>query len=178
MRATAAQHIKARDLSQEAFIAVFGLVPSLGERQYLQAVGCLESTYGGGWKGAGVGYNNIGAIQGGRPPCDPATEFETGDTHEDGTGYRWCYKKYPTLLDGWIDLVRTLYVKGGGYDRSGVRLLAANNEFMKAVEEQRRTHYFEAPLTRYQGSIDSCLKELTSVLGEPYAPKALPAAGQ
>jgi hypothetical protein len=166
MRATVAQHIRAKELSQEAFTTMFGVEPNLGERQYLQAVACRETTYGGGWKGDGVGSNNMGAIQGGSPPC-AATEFETQDTHEDGSVYRWCYKRYPTPLDGWIDLVHVLYEV-----RPGVRLFAANGEFMRAVAEQRRTKYFEAPLERYQKGIDSCLRELSNALGEPYNPKA------
>jgi len=163
-RATKAQHSRARELATVAFAQVYGHAPSLGERQYLQAVACLETTYGAGWRGDGKGSNNMGAIQAGRPPCNPATSFETRDTHADGTVYRWCYKRYATPLDGWIDLVRVLFKK-----REGVRALAARADFMAAVAEQRRTKYFEAPLERYQKAVFSCLREMSEALGEPLA---------
>jgi len=167
MRATPAQHIRAKELSNQAFIEVFNREPVLGERQYLQAVGCVESTYGAGWKDEGDDSNNMGAIQGGKPPCDD-NEFQTTDTHADGSVYSWCYKEYATPLDGWIDLVKTLYIAHG---RDSVRRFAAQNDFAGAAAMQRSTRYYEAPLERYQASIDSCLREFSTVLGEPYAPK-------
>jgi peptidoglycan hydrolase-like protein with peptidoglycan-binding domain len=164
-----AAHAEARSLSNKAFVAVYGHAPSLGERQFLQAIGCVETSYGKGWRGDGIGSNNIGAIQApGGPPCNPATSFETTDTHEDGSTYSWCYKRYATLLDGWIDLVRTLYAR-----REGVRRLANDNDFSGAVAQMRATRYFEAPLDVYRRRVDSCLVELTAALGEPYSPKVV-----
>jgi hypothetical protein len=169
MRATLAQHVRARDLANEAFFHVYSRLPSLGERQYLQAISCRESTYGAGWKGEGIGSNNQGAIQCSTPPpCDPAKCFETVDHHEDGSEYHWCYKKYPTALDGWIDLVKTLYIS---HDRDGIRVFANEFRFDLAAEEQRRTGYFEANLDAYRKGTDACLKELATALGEPYSPK-------
>jgi hypothetical protein len=169
MRASFAQHVEARDLANQAFIETLNRDPNLTERQYLQAVACLETTYGAGWRGASVagkGSNNMGAIQGGRPPCNPETEFETSDTHADGTVYRWCYKKYPTPLDGWKDLVKVLYV-----NRPSVLGAASSGNIDAAVREQRITGYFEAPLDRYTKGVWSCITELANSLGEPIPPK-------
>lgn len=170
-RATVAMHERARDESRAAFVAIFGREPSLCERQYLQAVALLETTYGYGWRwsqGAeAVGSNNMGAIQAGKPPCNPATSFETSDTREDGTVYRWCYKKYPTRAAGWADLVRTLYQR-----RPTVLERASACDIDGAVSQQRETGYFELALTKYQAAMWSGLTEIAAALGEPLPPKA------
>lgn len=87
--------------------------PTLPERQALCGVGRLETRYGDGWKNAGVGSNNIGAIQAAHPPCDPSTMFQYTDTHPnpDGTStaYSICFRKYARPEDGWADLVRVMY---------------------------------------------------------------------
>jgi len=175
MRLSQSQYAADRDLSRQAFAKVFSREPKLGERQFLQAVGCVETSGGRGWRwsqGAeAVNSNNIGAIQGGSLPCNPATEFETSDTHADGTEYRWCYKKYPTKLDGWVDLARTLYTgTHNDVSRKLIRQSAADGNFNNAVRLQRESGYFEAGLTTYQRAIDSCIREMSQTLGEPYLP--------
>ncbi len=173
MRASPAQHIAAQDFSYQAFYEVFGREPTISERQYVQAIGCVETTYGAGWHGAGVGSNNMGAIQSlDKPPCNPETSFLYSDTHEDGQRYQWCYAKYPTPLDGWIGLVRRLYIgRHRDIDGDMLRQLADEGDFMGAVAAQRASGYFELALSSYQKSVDSCLREMSQVLGEPYAPK-------
>lgn len=167
-----------RELAEEAFTIVFDREPTISERQLVQAVGTAESSGGRGWKGEGANSNNIGAIQAGRPPCNPETSFQTTDTHEDGSKYVWCYKKYPTRLDGWVDLVRTLYTgRFKSIDRDVIRQLADEGDFMGAVAAQRASGYFEAPLSRYQTKVHNILTEMSAALEEPYNPKGVPGRG-
>lgn len=185
MYLSVAQYEVDRDLVEDAYAKVFNRSASIAERQFVQAVGTAESSGGRGWKGAGVDSNNIGAMQatprngpcvaGKEPDCDPDTSFVTGDTHEDGTAYRCCYKKYPTRLDGWIDLVRRLYTGKyrNGVTGESIRQAASDSEFMKAVSLQRQSGYFELKLEQYQSKVDLILREMSEVLQEPYSPKVL-----
>lgn len=107
-------HTQAANAASEGFRMVLGRLPTQHERQPLQGVGFLESDYAQGWKGAGVGSNNVGAVQSGRPPCDPSRSFLYTDTHPnpDGssTSYAICFKKYPDLVAGFADVAELMYV--------------------------------------------------------------------
>lgn len=120
---------------------------SEAEIQYLLAVSRLESGHGDNWKGAGVGSNNMGAIQ--VTPAMVAAGvpfFETTDTHADGTKYVGRFRRYPSKQHGLIDLARVLL-------RPNVRAAIARGDGDAAVAEQRRNGYFEAPLARYQAAM-------------------------
>lgn len=107
-------HIEARTVVELAIERQFpDLIPVRGVLQALQGVCWLESQYGMGWKGAGKGSNNWGAVQGGRPPCNLVVGFQYTDTHPnaDGTStpYSICFKRYATPVDGCADVARIMY---------------------------------------------------------------------
>lgn len=87
--------------------------PTLTVYQSLQGVCGLESGYGTWWKLDGRESNNMGAVQGGRPPCNLSTSFQYTDTHpnDDGTStpYSICFKKYATPEDGVADVARIMF---------------------------------------------------------------------
>lgn len=108
----------ARNIIIKAFPKVMGREPTEAEIQTVQAVARLETYYGRGWKGAGVGSNNWGAIQCGdsckiNGQCDPAKSFPHKDSTPTDDGktiwYVTCFKKYPTPEDGCADLIVTLF---------------------------------------------------------------------
>jgi len=68
-------HAEARQIITAAFRAAFGHEATRSVAQVLQGVGWLETNYAQGWKGSGKDSNNWGAIQSGKPPCDPAKNF-------------------------------------------------------------------------------------------------------
>ena len=96
------------------FYRCFARDPSLVESQVCQGVDWLETNYGRGWKGAGVGSKNRGAVQAGVPPCNPSTSFIYTDTHPNPDGssttYSICFKKYATDEEACADMIR--YIVG------------------------------------------------------------------
>jgi peptidoglycan hydrolase-like protein with peptidoglycan-binding domain len=108
-------HTQAANAATEGFMMTLNRQPTRVERQPLQGVGWLESQYGAGWRGAGVGSNNVGAVQAGRPPCDPSRSFLYTDTHPNADGsstsYSICFKKYPSLVEGFADVAELMYVR-------------------------------------------------------------------
>lgn len=96
----------------EAFRAVTGMNGTAFEHRMVHSVAELETGFGRGWSGAGRGSNNMGAIQDGHLPCDPAFSFQYTDTtpQPDGSSksYSICFKKYPSRLEGVKDLVRVM----------------------------------------------------------------------
>jgi hypothetical protein len=164
--ASKALHEKARAEASAALVAR-GLSDETCVRQFLMAVALLETGYGYGWSGDGIGSNNMGAIQRGRLPCGDDA-FGYGDTHEGGEVYAACFAVYPTRAAGWEALVSELYLR-----RRGVLAAARDCDMMSAVRQMRETGYFEAPLTRYQEGIRARITEIASALGEPNpVPKA------
>lgn len=110
-------HLEARQYVTKAFKVMFGREATTSEAQMVQGVAWLETNYGMGWRGAGVGSNNMGAVQAGRPPCNPERSFLYTDTNPtDGGGsipYSACFKKYLTPADGFADVLRNVYVAAG-----------------------------------------------------------------
>lgn len=135
-------HVEARKVFAEAFRRVLMREPTRSEVQMLQAVGYLETQYGAGWKGAGAGSFNMGAIQSSKPPCDPRTSFQYIDTHPnpDGTStpYHICFKRYATAEDGAADLARVVYKQ-----RPSVLAAATAGDSYGFSSEMRRTKYYE-----------------------------------
>lgn len=105
--ATKERHVWARGVVEQAFELEHGRAPSRFEAQCIQAVGLLETSYGYGWSGAGVGSNNWGAVQ--ATPAQVAAgvpTFAYTDSHQDGTRYAQAFRRYATPVEGARDLVR------------------------------------------------------------------------
>ncbi len=150
---------QARAVLREAF-ALRSIAPTLSELQGVQAVTRFEGGYGGGWKGAGVGSNNWGAVQCGHyAPC-AAGCFEYGDTHADGKKYRGCFRIYASPAEGAADVVRELYRRDGVPE--GLRA----GDATRIAERMRATGYFEAPADRYAKAIETHAAEIAGNLGE------------
>lgn len=108
-------HTAARGIIIEAFTELTGRAPTRPEAQCVQGVAHLETGYGSGWRGAGVGSNNWGAIQCGSSWS--GDRFSYTDTHpnDDGTSttYRVDFRRYPSPVAGALDLVRVVYFARG-----------------------------------------------------------------
>src|SRR5208337_5423681 len=129
-------------VSSQAIRTSLNCDPSTGEICALDAVALLETSRGDGWKGAGLGSNNQGAIQ-----CGPhwqGDKFTYTDTHPnaDGTStpYSVDFRKYATRLDGLIDLVQVMYVQHG---RTVVRAAAIAQNWMGVSQTMHDTGYYE-----------------------------------
>jgi len=191
-------HTEARAAIIEAYTKVFGEAPTLLEAQFAQAVGLGESHYGDAYyvlRDTEPPYatiaritetNNWGAVQCNQtPPCDPANCFEATDTHENGTYYRACFRKYPTPADGAEHMIRTLYIggpPGASNDRRMMRDAANSGSIDTFAGTLRSTGYFELKLSEYIKSMTQHMQALTNVLGEPMpavssGPKVLGSSG-
>jgi len=118
------------------------IVPaSTGEIAALFAVALLETQFGSGWKGAGAGSHNQGAVQCGKGWT--GARFVYTDTHPnaDGTstGYSACFRSYATDQDGWDDLARVLYLGR----RIGVAAAARRGDWPAVSREMHATGYYE-----------------------------------
>lgn len=136
-------HLQAREQADRSLHQTFKNEEIvLDETRHLAGVGCLETTYGDGWKGAGRGSNNMGAIQAGS--SWHGDTFEYTDTHPnaDGTStpYRIAFRKYPTPEAGWADLAKVMYVN---MKRHVVRLRAKANDTYGVSQTLHDTHYYE-----------------------------------
>ena len=139
-KASPAMHAQARLDATEAFADVVHVEPTANELRMLLAVALHETTYGAGWRGNGAGSFNMGAIH--------ATSSWTGETFgaqdtspTDKGGaviYDQAFRKYPTALEGWQDLVRALYLQ-----RSSVRKAAATGSAMAVAKAMRATKYYQ-----------------------------------
>ena len=135
-------HTQARDLARRAIESVFGEPATRGEIWALAGIACLETNYGNGWKGAGAGSHNQGAIQ-----CGPGWKgqrFSYTDTHPnaDGTStpYRIDFRKYDTEIEGWIDLCKVAFVNRG---RHIVREAAKAESWADVSAALHGTSYYE-----------------------------------
>lgn len=150
-----ARGVKAREEAAQALLRVLGPGKEPLAR-YLAAVSFLETGYGYGWKGAGQGSHNMGAIQSGS--SWKGEVFIYTDTHPnaDGTNtpYTIGFRKYPHREAGWDDLVRVVYVNRGrdklvqaaalsGDDLAFSRAMHTTGYYEgygKTVEERIRNH--------------------------------------
>lgn len=112
-RTSVAAYQQAGVLAREAFESVIHTTPTANELRILEAVALHETTFGAGWKGAGAGSNNMGAIHATKDwPGETWGGTDTSPTSKGGTiRYEQAFRKYPTPLEGWQDLVRVLYVQ-------------------------------------------------------------------
>lgn len=135
-------HTQAREFARQALAKAFGGEPMYGEIVAMAGVACLETSYGDGWKGTGVGSFNMGAVQCGASWT--GKRFSYIDTHpnNDGTStpYRIDFRKYGTVEDGWADLVRVVYVNRG---RHTVREAARAESWADVSAQLHATQYFE-----------------------------------
>lgn len=106
----AMDHATDRKLVEKAWELAFNRKPKLFEARTVHAVALLETDFGRGWKGAGVGSNNVAANQ--SPGCPEGRSFAYTDTHPnpDGTStsYKVCFAKYPALFEGVQALVKVM----------------------------------------------------------------------
>jgi len=171
----ASSHQWARGVLLNAWRSVFGGEPGLPELQYAQAVAMLESSYGMGWKGAGVGSNNWGAIQSGHPPCG-GNAFLYTDTHPnaDGTStpYSICFRRYASPEAGAADVLRVLYTN----KRSVVLDAAQEGNLFNAAKAQHDTGYYEGfgatvqeRVQHYADVLERNVKEIAAANNEPVA---------
>lgn len=135
-------HAEARTLAGEAVRAQFDRGPLGGEAQGLAGVSWLETNYGAGWKGAGKGSRNQGAIQCGAGWA--GKRFSYVDTHPnaDGTSttYRVDFRAYATDAEAWRDLCRVVYVNRG---RVVVRGAAIDRDWFGVSKGLHTTGYYE-----------------------------------
>lgn len=139
-KATPSMHAAARRDATEAFADVVHVQPTSNELRMLLAVALHETTFGAGWRGAGVGSFNMGAIH--------ATSKWTGETFEatdtaptetgGTTSYAQAFKRYPNAVEGWKDLVRELYL-----NRSSVRRAAATGSALSVARAMYQTSYYQ-----------------------------------
>jgi len=104
--------------------------------RFLQLVALAESSYGRGWKGAGVGSHNMGAITG----SGPAGSFVTGDSKYDATKggvkqYTTSFRKYNSDAEGFQDLAMVLL-------KPNVRSALTTNRLLMGVTAQYGNGYF------------------------------------
>ena len=139
-KASAAMHAEARRDAREAFMDVVHAEPTTNELRTLEAVALHETTFGYGWAGDGAGSFNMGAVQG--DPNWTGATFGGTDTHPTATGaavkYSATFKRYPSAIEGWRDLVRELYIR-----RPSVRQAARGGNPLDVATAMRRTKYYE-----------------------------------
>jgi len=166
-------HREAREVIRQGFALALGYNGTGPELQVAQAVGRRESSYGRGWKADGVGSNNWGAVQAGRPPCNPATSFEYTDTHPESDGsstkYSICFRRYASPVEGAADMIRHLYVKRPTVLRAVHR--GSLHDFSAAMYDE---HYYEgfgatreARIKNHMKWIESALEPIAEAVGEP-----------
>jgi peptidoglycan hydrolase-like protein with peptidoglycan-binding domain len=136
-------HGEARVLAAKALTEVFHTTPTPGEVNHICAVSHIETAHGYGWKGAGKGSNNQGAVQKGSTWRGEVFTY-TDTTPIPGTNnskpYVAYFRKYPTPLDGWIDLVRVGYSYCG---RGVVREAAKRDDTYAVSKLLHDTRYYE-----------------------------------
>lgn len=104
-----------------------------------------ESNWGAGWGGAGVGSNNMGAIQACKPTgerCNCAQpSFIYVDSRPDGSKYRYCYRVYSSPEAGLLDMLEVLYF--GGRATSAKTLDGVRVSMREALSRQYDAGYYE-----------------------------------
>lgn len=164
-------HAQARQYVVSAFKNLFGREPSLTEAQFAQAVGFIETVYGTTWHDAGVGSNNIGAVQTSLPPCGPDS-FLYQDSRPTAKGqvkYAVCFKKYPTPEAGWEGLLLEAYKK-----RPSAMAAASNGDLRAFSTALYNTHYYggfgstrEERIEGHVQGLAAITKQIAKALKEP-----------
>jgi hypothetical protein len=139
-RTSWAAYQQAATLAREAFESVIHQPPTANELRMLLAVSLHETTFGAGWKGEGVGSNNMGAIHANKAwPGDSWGGVDASPTSTGGSiSYAQAFRKYPTAAEGWEDLVRVLYVQ-----MAAVRRAAATGDPRGVAKAMRAAKYYE-----------------------------------
>jgi len=134
-------HDEARIFACNAVGTLTGQDPHFNATRHLAGIGHLETSYGRGWKGAGVGSWNIGAIQAGA--SWNGYVFVYTDTHPEADGsstpYQVAFRKYPTPQAGWDDLARVMF----GGRRRDVLVAASAGCTYTVSQRMRETGYYE-----------------------------------
>ncbi len=159
----------ARSLIAKSLTRELGREPCPAELQAIQAVARHETWYGRGWKQAGVGSNNWGAIT--APKCEPEWSFHHGDSAPDRGKYQACFRRYASPSDGADALVRTITRRRVAMeDLCNLPTLAA---FAGGLYE---TKYFagfgdtvEQRIDTYRGSLEHEVRRISFELDEPIA---------
>jgi peptidoglycan hydrolase-like protein with peptidoglycan-binding domain len=135
-------HDEARILAVSAISGLIGKDPDFDATRHLAAICHLETSYGRGWRGAGVGSNNMGAIQAGSGWTGDTFVYTDTHPNPDGssTPYRVAFRKYPTPQAGWDDLARVAF---GGQLRRKVLIAAAMGDTRTVSQLMRETGYYE-----------------------------------
>ncbi len=156
-------HARARTDAADAFADVVHTAPTENELRMLRAVALHETTFGGGWHDDGVGSFNMGAVH-----ADASWTGETfggTDTSPTSTGkpisYAVRFKKYPSALEGWKDLVRELYLR-----RSSVRSAARSGNPLAVAKAMRATKYYEGQGSNEEERIRGYAQALADSLWE------------
>lgn len=138
-KASRAMHVQARDDAANAFREAIHAEPDEDALRMVMAVALHETTYGAGWKGAGEGSFNMGAIHATKS-WDGLT-FPGTDTSPTSTGsavaYEQAFRAYPNAIEGWKDLVSMLMLK------PAVRAAAESGDPMKMARAMRAAKYYE-----------------------------------
>jgi peptidoglycan hydrolase-like protein with peptidoglycan-binding domain len=103
-----------RILVKHALHSMRGAEPSRPECQLVQAVAKLETGYGDHWHGAGIGSNNMGAIQAGGAWHGDTFSYTDTSPNDDGssTPYVTKFRKYGTPEAGTLDLCKVVLTGG------------------------------------------------------------------
>lgn len=176
------RHTEARERAARALSLVFGAPASYQAARVLAGIACLETSYGYGWKGAGKGSNNMGAIQCGS--SWKGARFSYTDTHPnaDGTStaYRVDFRAYPTPEDGWVDLVKVVFINRG---RSKVLEAALSGDLQKVSAQLHATGYYEGfgrtvqeRIAHHHAALRSCVLAADNTPNEAGRPLVDPGA--
>lgn len=140
----------------------------------------IETGFSRRWGQAGQRSNNAGAVQSGRPPCNPSTSFIYTDTHPnpDGTStpYSICFKKYPTLVDGVADVARIMYreIRVGAEYRRPALDAAMIGDLYGVSAGMRAQGYYEGfgrtqaeRIGNHHRALENAVRVVAIALGEP-----------
>lgn len=138
-KATAAMHARAREDATDGFRIAVKTEPTENELRMLMAVALHETTFGAGWRGAGEGSFNMGAMH--ATSSWTGLTFQGTDTSPTSTGgavsYEQAFRAYPNAVDGWADLAATLMLK------PAVRAGADSGNPLRMAEEMRKAKYYQ-----------------------------------
>jgi peptidoglycan hydrolase-like protein with peptidoglycan-binding domain len=134
-------HDDARIYAANALGKLLGNDPDFDTTRHLAGIGHLETNYGAGWRGAGKGSNNMGAITAGSGWNGATFEYVDTSPNPDGTStpYVAKFRVYPTPQDGWNDLARVAF---GEQLRRKVLIAAVMGDTYTVSQFLRETNYY------------------------------------